>query len=506
MVSSGPAPRSGSLASGPPGLLARTALLLATAAAACALGWIVAENPELGHLENPFTLASAAALGLALALCAALLARPGLGLALLAGFVYLNLSQILVREHGLPSLLQLLVVPIALAAARGEGAARLRELPRLALAGLLAAYTLVVLVSTLAAWDRELADDRFFETLKAFVIFALTAVLAAAPRRLLQGAWTIVLAGALLGSLGVFQVLTGDFRQQFWGFARIKNAHIWGDVFEQRIAGPLGDPNFFAQILIVLVPVGLALAAESRGLPARALALAATALILGAAVLTYSRGGAVALGCVLLLTLVSRRVRPRQIGLAAVVLALVLLATPPEFLRRLGTIGEILPGGEEVIDPDSSFQERKLYVLTAWAMFLDHPVLGVGAGNYTTHFDRYADVVGFSARDYEQPGEVHYPHNLYLEIAAETGLVGLAVFAGAVAAAFVSLRRAHALLLARGDAASADLARAFEIALVGYLVSSVFLHGHYQRYLWLLFGFAAAVRLMAERESGRREI
>jgi O-antigen ligase len=154
-----------------------------------------------------------------------------------------------------------------------------------------------------------------------------------------------------------------------------------------------------------------------------------------------------------------------------------------------------------VIDPDSSFAERKLYALTAWAMFLDHPVLGVGAGNYTVHFDRYADKVGFSARDYEQPGEVHYPHNLYLEIAAETGFVGLAVFAGVVAAAFLGLRRARAVLLARGDRVSADFARAFEIALVGYLVSSVFLHGHFQRYLWLLFGFAAALRLMAKEEA-----
>ena len=489
-------------ASRPPLVLAGTVLTLV---AACVLGWVVAENPGLAHIENPFTLANASALALALALCAALFARPGLALALLASFVYLNLSQILVREHGLPSLLQLLVIPIALAAFRGEGTDRFRELPRLALTVLLAAYSLALLVSTLVAWDRDLADDRLFESVKAWVIVTLLAVLAATPRRLVQGAWTVVTAGAFLGALGVYQVLTGAFHQQFWGFARIKDAHIWGDVFEKRIAGPLGDPNFFAQILIVLVPIGLALAAETRDIRGRLLALAATGLILGGAVLTYSRGGALALGCVLLLTLVARRVRPRQVAVGILILVLLLLLTPPEFLRRLGTIGEILPGGEEVIDPDSSFQERKLYALVAWAMFLDHPVLGVGAGNYTVHFDYYADQVGFSARDYEQPGEVHYPHNLYLEIAAETGLVGLALFAAAVTAAFLALRRAHSVLIARGDAVSADLARAFEIALVGYLVSSVFLHGHYQRYLWLLFGFAGAVRLVAGDVRGEHE-
>lgn len=476
-------------------------LVLVLALAACVLGWVVAENPDLAHLENPFTWGNAATLVLALALCAALLARPGLGLILLALFVYLNLSQVLVREHGLPSMLQLLMVPIALSAFRGEGVARFRELPRLALPGLLALYSLALLVATLVAWDRALADERLLESVKAWVIFILVAVLAATPRRLVQGSWTIVAAGALLGSLGTFQVLTGNFQNQFWGFARVKDAHIWGDVFEKRISGPLGDPNFFAQILIVLVPIGLALAATSKGWRGRLLALGATSLILAGSILTYSRGGALALGCMLMLVVVSRRVRPRQIALAALALVAVLAVTPPEFLRRLGTIGEVLPGGEEVADPDSSFQERKLYALTAWAMFLDHPLLGVGPGNYTVHFDHYADLVGFSARDYEQPGEVHYPHNLYLEIASESGILGLAVFCAAAVAAFVGLRRARAALLAREDFTSADLARAFEIALVGYLVSSVFLHGHFQRYLWLLFGFAAAVRLMAREEA-----
>lgn len=498
-----PAPGSGiSVAGGSFGSPTRISLLLAVAVIALALGWAVTENPDLLHLDSPFTLANAAALVVALGLCAALLARPGFALALLAAFVYLNLSQVLVREHGLPSLLQLLVIPIGLAAARGKGTGRFSALPRLAITVLLALYCLALLASTLVATDSEIADERTSEALKALVIFALTAVLAATPRRLLQAAWTLVAAGACLGALGVAQVLTGDFRQQFWGFARVKNAHIWGGVFEPRITGPLGDPNFFAQILVVLVPIGLVLAAESRSLRARTLAFGATGLILTGAVLTYSRGGALALGCVLLLTLVSRRIRPRQIALGILALVLLLLLAPREFVQRLGTIGEILPGGEQALDPDSSFQERKLYVLTAWRMFLDHPWLGVGAGNYTVHYDRYADEVGFTSRDYEPLGEVHYPHNLYLEIAAETGLLGLALFVGAVVAAFVSLRRARGDLLARGDAVSADLARAFEIALVGYLVSSLFLHGHFQRYLWLLFGLAAAVRLMTDEEEG----
>src|SRR5829696_8010987 len=124
MLPSSPAPLSRN-----PAPIAAGLLLLVAVVGACVLGWVVADHPE-----NPFTWANAGALVLAFALCAALLARPGLGLVLLALFVYLNLSQVLVREHGLPSLLQLLVVPIALAAFRGDpgdNGRRFRELPRL---------------------------------------------------------------------------------------------------------------------------------------------------------------------------------------------------------------------------------------------------------------------------------------------------------------------------------------------------------------------------------------
>src|SRR5215208_6519515 len=377
-------------AAGPrPGALAAALPVALAAAAAVALGWAAAEKTGLVQIENPFTPVNAAALAAGLLLWAVVLRRPGVGLALLCAFVYLNLSQVLVREHGLPSLLQLMVLPIALTAASGREGADLRRLPRLAVPVLLGIYSLVLLLSTLLAEDRELADERFAENLKALAICALIAVLAATPRRLRMGAWTVVAAGAFLSALGVAQVLTGSFEQEFGGFARIKQAHIYGRVFEPRIAGPLGDPNFFAQILLVLVPLALTLAGESHRLRSRLRALGAAGLILSATVLTYSRGGALALGCVLLLVLVARRVHLRQVLLGTAALGLLLLLVPPEFTQRLTTVSEILPGGdEETVDLDSSFEERKLFARVAWRMFLDHPLLGVGAGNYTTHYDR----------------------------------------------------------------------------------------------------------------------
>ncbi|HSA55640.1 MAG TPA: glycosyltransferase, partial [Gemmatimonadaceae bacterium] len=156
---------------------------------------------------------------------------------------------------------------------------------------------------------------------------------------------------------------------------------------------------------------------------------------------------------------------------------------------------------------DSSFEERLLLTGTAWEMFVENAAVGVGAGNYTARFSEYAQRFGSAAHDYHDPAAPRYPHNLLLEVGAETGAVGLSVFAGALLAAFLALGRvggrdsppeAHAL---RG------LARAFQIALAGYLVSSLFLHGDFQRYLWLLLGMAGALDAMvAPARSSRRRL
>jgi O-antigen ligase len=301
----------------------------------------------------------------------------------------------------------------------------------------------------------------------------------------------------LLGVLAVIQAAQGG-TAQLGGLARIKQAHIYGDVFEPRIAGPLGDPNFFAQILVMLVPLALFMAWDSRDRRSRTAAYGAAALVIAATVVTYSRGGAVALGCVLALALLARREHLRQAAAGLVTVALLWTVLPRDFTRRLGTIEQILGGGE-VLRPDSSFQKRRLLTYAAWLMFVDHPLAGVGAANYTTRFDEVAERVGFLTRDYEEPGDAHYPHNLYLETAAETGLMGLACFAGVLVAAFAALRRAQRVFRETGDRRAAGLAVAFQISLIGYLVSSLFLHGHFPRYLWMLFGFAVGLDVLSAR-------
>ena len=480
----------------------RWLILAAVGVSAVLLGYLATLETAFLRLDVPSSLPGLGAAVMGLALAAAVLRQPEAGLLLLSAFVYLDLSQVLVRQHRLPSLLQLLAFPLLLSAWTRRSAPERRRVMLSPQALLLVLYTLVLLLSTTFARDRALADRSLAENAKALAVYFLVALMAASTGLVRRAVWVLIGCGALLGGLALVQVLIGDFSNEYGGLARIKLAHVYGEAFEPRIAGPLGDPNFFAQILVILVPLALHIAWHERRVAGRMLAFASAAVAAAAVVLTYSRGGALALATVLTLSLTSRRIPVRQtatVGAAAVLL--LLLFVPTDFARRLTTLEQFLPGSElEVLHPDSSFQKRRLLAAAAWTMFLDHPGLGVGAGNYTAHFDEYAGEVGSAAREYEDPAETHYPHNLYLEIAAETGLLGLAVFGAAVAVSLVSLRRARAAFLAAGDGRTAALARGFETALVGYLVSGVFLHGHFSRYLWLLLGFVAALTALAPRD------
>ena len=469
--------------------------LAGAAAAVCAsavVGALVSSEPRFLSLGGTFGLPMVAALVLGLGVSTAILFHPRFGLEVLAVFLGLNLSQVLVRHHALPSLLQLLAVPLFVGAWLHRGADRRRLVER-PLTLSLAAYVLVLIASTLVARETALADARVIDHLKALAVYLLVALLGGSLAVIRRGVWALLASGAVLGCVVLLQVLRGDYRNDYFGLGRIKLAQIYGDVFEPRIAGPLGDPNYFAQVLVMLVPLSLLGIVGERRRGAQVAMLAAGGLVTAAAVLTYSRGGALTLAAVVGLYLLARPPRRRHLAVGLAVCLAGVLLVPAGFARRLETIAEVLPGQEAVLHPDSSFAERRLLTTVAWRIFLDHPLLGVGTGNYTAHFDEYAQEVGSLSREYEQLGQRHYPHNLYLEIAAETGLVGLAAFGAAVIACFAALRRARIASLARGDEASGALARGFELAVVAYLISSVLLHGDHIRYLWMLFGFAAAL-------------
>jgi len=88
-----------------------------------------------------------------------------------------------------------------------------------------------------------------------------------------------------------------------------------------------------------------------------------------------------------------------------------------------------------------SFLRRAELNWIALEMFKDHPLLGVGLNNFTVRMSEYGEVSGWTR--FLQPA-----HNVYLLIAAETGLLGLAAFLCFLFFVFCSLlKKKNGLLL-----------------------------------------------------------
>lgn len=421
------------------------------------------------------------------------------GLPILIALVYLNLSQALVRYHEFPSLLQFLVIALAFASWLHRDTEPVREVVRQPVTLFAAAYLIVLLATTTFAVDRSLADERAAEMCKAFILYLLATSLMRDRLRVSRGVHAMMLAASVLAVLVIVQVVTGDFDQEFGGLARIKHAHIYGDVFQPRIAGPIGDPNFFAQILLIPIPVAVIAAWLARRRLHRALYFAAAALIVVTLLVTYSRGAMLALGVMGTLLIATLHISWYRTVAAILLVALVLVLLPSSVTERLITIEEIFANASETLHPDSSIQERRLLMTVAWIMFGANPLLGVGVGNYSARYEDYVSAASSSARQYADPSLLHFPHNLYLEIAAESGVVGLVLFAFLAISCFLALNRGARRFEDR-DVVLYATARGLQIAFVGFLVSSLFLHLAFPRYLWILFAFAAALERLARRD------
>ncbi|HUF17802.1 MAG TPA: O-antigen ligase family protein [Thermoanaerobaculia bacterium] len=416
------------------------------------------------------------------------------GLPLLIMFVFLNLSEVLVRHHGFPSLLQMLVLALAFAAWLKRETAPLDEVLRLPLMILLLGFLLFSFFTTTLAVDPSVADARVIELGKSTVLCLLAVLLMGDASRIATGARTLAVAATVLSIPPIIQFATGDFSGDFGGLARIKQAHIYGSVFQPRIAGPLGDPNFFAQALLIPLPF-MILVGATKARREKLLWLGASAIVLLTVMMTYSRGAMLALavmGALLWKTLhVSWKA---TLGVAALLLCVVLLL-PATVTERVLTIEQIVNTENASLHLDSSFEERRLLMQVAWIMFGENPLFGTGAGNYTVRYEDYIDRTGSAARQYEQASALHYPHNLLLETAAESGIVGVVLFVSIVLFAWLAMRPSR---LSPGSELL-PIATGFRIALVGFLVTSLFLHLAFPRYLYLLLAFAAALGRAAQR-------
>ncbi len=439
--------------------------------------------------------------------------RPPAATVACVGLVFSNAVVVATTEHGVPQLVAGLV-PLLLLVTIGYRTCIERRPVVLPLATPWVVALLVVQVVG-AATSREpatsLAEVTTF-VVEGLALWLLLANAARAADVLRACAVVLVLAAAGLSLLSVAQevgILEGG---DGYGFAQVSDAVVArdeaaGQEGQSRHAGPVGEQNRWAQCLALVAPLALALAARDRSRAVRVLSAASVPAIGAGIVLTYSRGAAVGLVLAALVAVALRWV-PRAATLGALAVAVVVLSVgAPVFAARATTVvtargsatGEE-PVGAEGAETDSSFSNRSVEASAAIAVFVHHPVVGVGPGLFPTYFQDEARRLGAD----RIVGVDRQAHNLYLGLAADTGILGLLAFTGVVASILGPLAATRRrLAAARPDLAA--LATGYAMAIVVYLTTGLFLHFAYIRYFWLFAGLAAAMGVVAEGQHRAEE-
>ncbi|HMQ30938.1 MAG TPA: O-antigen ligase family protein [Chloroflexaceae bacterium] len=370
--------------------------------------------------------------------------------------------------------------------------------------GLMALWLVVMILSGIVSQTLELTQDAIFlYVTEGMILFILVLNAIRTPEMLRRIIWVLLLSGAIMGGLSLYQDLTNTYDNNYWGLAQVDEMGIFeigqtalGDVDRKRLGGPIGSENRYAQIMLVLFPLAVFRYWGEREPWLRALAALCALLIVAGMALTFSRGAAVALVGLLVLMVVWRYIKISQALVLCLALGLFLSVMTPDYFFRLVSLREVsgLVSSEEG-DPDGALRGRFTSNMAAIVTFAEHPILGVGPGAYFRLYSQsVANELGLRFLTTNRRA-----HNLYLEIAADTGIVGLVTFLSIPTVTVLGLwRTRRRWLTARPE--YANMATALILALAGYMATAVFLHLSYQRYFWFLLALAHAAIVLYQRE------
>jgi O-antigen ligase len=256
-------------------------------------------------------------------------------------------------------------------------------------------------------------------------------------------------------------------------------------VVNGRLSGGAGDPNRAAAAYVAAMFVAVGLLGFYRRAATRVAIGLVLALITVAFIATKSRGGLFALAAAALAALVlSRGQRRRVLGLVALVCAIgaITLAAVPGSLSR-------------ITDFSGGSSGRSDIWRVATLIFDHHPIIGVGANNFSVVEPNYVlDITNATRVNYIAETPALFPaHNSYLQFLADTGVVGLVAYLAVIGVCLRCGWRAIRLFEATRRSGHAQLTRAVMMGTIGFLTANFFITDGWDWRLWILLGLSPAL-------------
>ena len=252
-----------------------------------------------------------------------------------------------------------------------------------------------------------------------------------------------------------------------------------------RVLSFFDNPNTFAEVLLLLLPLTLALVLCSKHLFCKLLASGALVLGFTALGMTYCRAAWIGFACAMVVMIFLWK--PKLMPVFFVLCLLAAPFLPASIWHRVLTIFD---------SSDSSTSSRFPLFKAGVDVIVRHPLSGAGLG--TAAVQRYVKLLNL----YHAQTPFVHSHNIYLQVWAELGILGIVGFVGSL---LWGIKRAAHAVRHCGSSAARTITCAACAALCGAMVCGL------ADYLWnyprvmCIFWFVFAVALGGVKLCGEAE-
>lgn len=338
------------------------------------------------------------------------------------------------------------------------------------------AFFLVMIAGIPFAYHRGLAFDGVLLGYTVNVVFFILLVSHVTTlQRLKSLAWVMCLATVMYSLVG------GLLQGESIGVGRF------------QVAGDAFDPNDTAYVLLALFPLCMHFVRFDEGVIKKLVAIAAVCGAIATILLTGSRGGLLALGAVLLILLFTRA---GGIGAGAKMFIVLSLALAWYLLGDAINVERYKGLFDLSSDYNVSAQGGRMDLWQRGIeLSLEHPLTGVGVDCFAFANHEYRMRIGETFRMWQ------VPHNSFVQVASEVGLIGFALFVLINLRSVVTFIRASASRSSPQTPAARELAGLGGLMLLGFaglLVSGFFLSQGYSIFSTLYFALAASMERLRE--------
>lgn len=327
--------------------------------------------------------------------------------------------------------------------------------------------TLALPTTLLLSPDKVVGFKDWIGTASAVVLFILIASLFSRKKEILLLLSVVILSSVPPLVVGFYQAFTGSGNLNTAGF--------------NRIYGTFSHPNSYAIYLGMLLLLCIPMFMDSRIYWKKGIYAILCGAIVMSLILTYARAPWLAFLVSLGILAV---VRYRRLLVFVPLVVILLLIFVPSILARF----------EEAMG-FSQGQGSLFFRVEMWRYLLPKFTASPISGNGLGSFAFYAET---------GMGRYYLPHNDYMRLLVDTGIIGLASYLAALVGLAKGAIRSYLLLK---DEQLRVLALVFVTVLVAYFLGSItenlFRAGTTQTYFWTLAGIvAAAARTVTLRQEG----